>query len=498
MGAILPPGRGRNLAAGGGSREPSNTGASRDGCDGTPGEPDVTRPTQLRQTVGVVSTGSFDEHHPPSTELLADCVHCGFCLPACPTYALWANEMDSPRGRIYLMQLGVEERAPLDEDFTRHIDTCLGCMACVTACPSGVQYDRLIEATRSQVERQADRSIFERLFRRLIFSLFPYPKRLRVVALKLWVYQTSGLQWLVRASGLLKVLPPQLRAMEAVTPPVALKSVFGGLSDRVPASGTTRRRVALLLGCVQRTFFPDVNAATARVLAAEGCEVIVPPDQGCCGALMVHAGLEADAISMAKRLVDTFDGVDVDEIVVNAAGCGSTLKEYGHLLRDEPEYADRGAKLAAKCRDISEVLADLPPRAPRHPIPMTVAYHDACHLQHAQGVTAEPRQVLGSIPDLQILEIPESGLCCGSAGIYNLVEPETARQLGSRKAANVQSTGADAVVSSNPGCLLQLQSSMKEATDTPKATPPMYHMVEVLDASIRGVSLSRGTNDVAP
>ena len=421
--------------------------------------------------------------------MLADCVHCGFCLPACPTYALWSNEMDSPRGRLYLMRVGLEDRAPLDEHFTKHIDTCLGCMACVTACPSGVKYDQLIEATRSQVERHATRSLFDRCFRQLIFSLFPYPRRLRFAALQLWVYQKLGLQWLVRASGLLKMLPAQLGAMEAITPPVTLKSVFGTLPTHIPAVGQPRRRVALLLGCVQRTFFPDVNEATTRVLAAEGCDVVIPPGQGCCGALMVHAGLEDDAIGMAKRLIDAFADVEVDTIVTNAAGCGSTLKEYGHLLRDEPDYAARAASLAAKCRDISEVLAELSPRAPRHPIPLAVAYHDACHLQHAQQVTAEPRQVLSTIPGLEVREIPESGLCCGSAGIYNLVEPEAASQLGARKAKNVQSTGAAAIVSSNPGCLLQLQSSMRENREGSAPIPPMYHLVEMVDASIRGTGL---------
>ena len=385
------------------------------------------------------------------------------------------------------MRLGLEGRAPIDDGFTRHIDTCLGCMACVTACPSGVKYDQLIEATRPQIERLAPRALGDRLFRRLIFSLFPYPGRLKVVALKLWVYQRTGLQRLIRASGLLGLLPARLRAMEAVTPPVTLGSLFSSLPERIPARGERRRTVALLLGCVQRTFFPDVNAATARVLAAEGCDVVIPQPQGCCGALMVHSGLEDDAIEMAKRLIDTFDSPEVDTIVINAAGCGSTLKEYGHLLRDEPAYAAKATALAEKCQDISEVLADLSPRAPRHPIPLTVAYHDACHLQHAQGVTTQPRTVLASIPELEVLEIPEGGLCCGSAGIYNLVEPEAAQDLGARKVGHVLSTGAEAVVSSNPGCLLQLQSSL--AQTKPQRSMPMFHLVELVDASIRNQRL---------
>ena len=426
--------------------------------------------------------GVFDPHHPPSEDQVADCVHCGFCLPACPTYLLWGKEADSPRGRIYLMRLGLEGRAPIDDGFTRHIDTCLGCMACVTACPSGVKYDQLIEATRPQVERHASRPLADRLFRWMIFSLFPYPGRLKIVAFKLWAYQRLGLQRLVRASGLLRLLPARLRAMESVTPPVELTSIFSSPPSRIPASGERRRTVALLLGCVQRTFFPKVNEATARVLAAEGCDVVIPQPQGCCGALMVHSGLEDEAVEMAKRLIDVFDGLDVDTIVVNAAGCGSTLKEYGRLLRDEPAYAAKAQALGEKCRDISEVLAELPPRAPRHPIPLTVAYHDACHLQHAQGVSAQPRKVLATIPDLEVRDIPEGGMCCGSAGIYNLVEPETAQALGARKIDHLLSTGAEAVVSSNPGCLMQLRSGLEQAE---QQSMPMLHLVELVDASIR-------------
>ena len=426
---------------------------------------------------------AFDTHHPPSSAQVDDCVHCGFCLPACPTYALWGKEADSPRGRIYLMRLGLEERTEINESFTHHIDTCLGCMACLSACPSGVKYDELIEATRAQVERHAQRSVSDRLFRRLIFSLFPYPGRLRIAALSLWVYQRLGLQRLARATGLLHRLPARVRALESVAPPVTLSSVFTELPERIEAQGERRSTVALLRGCVQHTFFPEVNLATARVLAAEGCEVIVPRPQGCCGALMVHAGLEDQAIGMAKRLIDTFDGLRVDTIVANAAGCGSTLKEYGHLLRDEPDYAAKARALGAKCKDISEVLADLPPRATRHPVPLTVAYHDACHLQHAQGVSAQPRQVLAAIPQLEVREIPEGELCCGSAGIYNLVEPKAAQELGERKARHLISADVQAVVSGNPGCMLQLQSSL--AQSEPGASMPMLHLVELVDASIR-------------
>ncbi len=430
------------------------------------------------------TAGAFDAHHPPSSDLLADCVHCGFCLPPCPTYALWNRETDSPRGRIHLMKVALEGKAPITADFARHFDTCLGCMACVTACPSGVQYDKLIEAARPQVERHVTRPLGDRLFRRLIFSLFPYPGRLRWIALNLWVYQRLGIQRLARTTGLLDLLPARLRAMEAVAPRISLGGAWSSMPAVVPAEGDRRRRVALLLGCVQRVFFSEVNRATARVLAAEGCEVVIPPAQGCCGALMLHSGLEDEAAAMARRFIDVFEPVlaEVDAIVINAAGCGSTLKEYGHLLRDDPAYAGRAAALAAKCRDVSEVLADLEPRAPRHPLRMRVAYHDACHLQHAQGVRAEPRQVLAAIPELEVREVPEGGLCCGSAGIYNLVEPEAAGELGRRKARNVLGTGAEAVVSSNPGCLLQIASTLEGEG----RSLPTMHLVELVDASIRG------------
>ncbi len=414
-------------------------------------------------------------------------MHCGFCLPACPTYLLWGRETDSPRGRIALIKGGLDGKTEITDRFVRHFDTCLGCMACVTACPSGVQYDKLVEATRSQIERRVDRTLADRLFRQVIFGLFPYPGRLRLVAGKLWAYQRLGLQWLVRASGVLSLLPARLRAMEAVLPPVSLRRVWSSPPPRVPATGERRRRVGLLLGCVQRVFFDEVNAATIRVLAAEGCEVVIPRSQGCCGALMLHSGLETDAAHMARRFIDAFEAeaAEVDTIVINSAGCGSTLKDYGHLLRDDPVYAERARALAGKCKDISELLDELEPRAPRHPVPLRVAYHDACHLQHAQGVSAEPRRVLGTIPGLELCEIPEAGICCGSAGVYNLVEPDTAAELGDRKARHILTTGAEAVVSSNPGCLLQIASRMEQAGKRTRT----FHLVELVDASIRGRAL---------
>ena len=392
--------------------------------------------------------------------------------------------MDSPRGRIHLMRVGLEGKTTLSTGLTRHFDTCLGCMACLTACPSGVQYDKLLEATRSQIERHDTRTLADRFFRRLIFSLFPYPKRLRWLALQLWVYQATGLQWLLRSTGLLRLLPARLHAMESMIPAVSLATAWSTPPVHLVTEGEPRRRVGLFLGCVQRVFFSDVNAATARVLAAEGCEVVIPSQQGCCGALFLHAGLDEDAAAMARRFIDAFEGSEVDRVVVNSAGCGSILKEYGHLLRDDPDYGARAKAFAAKCKDISEVLTEIEPRALRHPLPLRVTYHDACHLQHAQGITKEPRQVLATIPNLDVRDIPEGGLCCGSAGIYNLVEPNTARELGELKVSQLLETDPEAIVSSNPSCLLQLKSTLEHRGQS----LPTLHLVELLDASIRGVT----------
>jgi glycolate oxidase iron-sulfur subunit len=424
--------------------------------------------------------GVFDLHHPPSDELISDCVHCGFCLPTCPTYALWGEEMDSPRGRVYLMKIGKEGSVPLDDTYTQHFDACLGCMACVTACPSGVQYDKLIEAVRPQLERNHRRRWDDRAFREMIFALFPYPSRLRVAAVFGAAYERVGGHRLLERSGLLKILPKRLQAVEALMPPARLRDLAKRTPAFTPAVGTARRRVGFLTGCVQRVFFADVNAATVRVLAAEGCDVVAPRKQRCCGALSEHAGREPEALGRARRLIDTFEDTGVDTIVANVAGCGSSLKEYARLLRDDPEYAQRAAAFSAKVRDISELLAELGPVAPRHPIDARVAYHDACHLGHAQGVRAQPRAVLGSIPGLQVTDIPEAEICCGSAGIYNLVNPEAGEELGRRKVDNVLSVGPDALATSNPGCLLQIRRYWP-------GDLPMFHPVELLDASIRGV-----------
>jgi glycolate oxidase iron-sulfur subunit len=340
-----------------------------------------------------------------------------------------------------------------------------------------VQYDALIEATRGSVELAADRSRAEKRLRRLIFATFPYPRRLRALRKPLRIYQRLGLTGLVGPR-----LPKTLRSMEELLPELGRRE---RIPELTPATGTRRARVGMLLGCVQREFFPGVNAATVRVLAAEGCEVVVPKSQQCCGALSLHSGRESEAAERARKLIATFEQHNVDYVVINAAGCGSSMKDYGRVLADDPEWADRAAAFAARCRDVSELIAELGPVAKRHPLLGVAAYHDACHLSHAQGVRAQPRSLLAGIPRLEIREIAEADICCGSAGVYNLLQSDAARELGDRKAANIAATGAKVLITANPGCLMQVRSALARRGETIE----LRHTVEVLDASIRGGSL---------
>jgi glycolate oxidase iron-sulfur subunit len=459
---------------------------TRQPVDATRGTLGDHGPHQVRTSPG---GPAFDEHRPPSAELVADCVHCGFCLPTCPTYVLWGEEMDSPRGRIYLMQSGLEGE-PMTDSMVGHFDACLGCMACVTACPSGVQYDRLNEATRAQVERRHRRGRTDRLLREAIFAVFPYPRRLRALRGPLSAYRRSGLQRVVQRSGVLERISPTLAAMESLAPPVRPAPP---LPERVAARGERRAVVGMLTGCVQREFFPRVNAATARVLAMEGCDVVIPRSQGCCGALSVHNGREVEAQEFARRTVDVFEAAGVEHVVVNAAGCGSSMKEYADLLADDPAYAERAKRFAEGVRDVSELLAELGPVAVRHPLPMTVAYHDACHLGHAQRIRKAPRDLLSSVPGLELREIADPDICCGSAGVYNLLNPEAAGELGDRKARAVLATGADLMVTANPGCLLQVAASVARQG----ARIGLAHTVEVLDASLRGRTTTELTRGLA-
>ena len=388
---------------------------------------------------------AFDTTDAPSTDGLRACVHCGICLPQCPTYRVLGQEMDSPRGRVYLMRAAAEGRIGLTPGLARHLDLCLGCRGCETACPSGVPFGQLLEAARDQLERHGVHAPdSDHATRRWALETFPYPARLAPLLWGLRLYQASGLQALVRASG---VLAPwkKLRSMEALLPTV---SPAAPLPEYISARGKSKGRAGFLTGCVQRFLYGDVNERTARLLSAAGWDVVVPPSQGCCGALHLHAGRLDDFRAMASRLIAVFGEV-VDVVVTNAAGCGSALKEYGHWLPGEASEAFSG-----KVRDISEVLVESD--LPLGELTLTVAYHDACHLVHGQKVRAQPRELLRRIPGLTVVDIKDSDLCCGSAGIYNLTEPDMARTLGRMKVERIRETGARVVAAGNPGCLIQI------------------------------------------
>jgi glycolate oxidase iron-sulfur subunit len=410
-----------------------------------------------------------------------DCVHCGFCLPACPTYQLWGEEMDSPRGRIHLVNQ-LLDGAELTDAAAEHFDRCLGCMACMTACPSGVQYDQLIEAARVWTEEAHDaglasteltrRPARDRAARAAIFALFPYPQRLRAAIAPLRIAQRTRMDRVLTKSKVAARISPTLEAALRLAPPPAHRV---RLPERVAARGTRRAVVGMLTGCVQSVFFPRVNTATARVLAAEGCDVIIPRGQGCCGALSLHAGRSDEAERFAARAISLFSKQGVDAVVVNSAGCGSAMKEYDRLLPGSAEFS-------SKVRDFSEFLAELGPVAERHQLPVKAAYHDACHLGHAQRITRQPRDLLAAIPGLELTELADAGTCCGSAGVYNLLQPEAAAELGRRKGDAVQASGAKLLISANPGCSLQISSALAARGQR----IAVAHTAEVLDASLRG------------
>jgi glycolate oxidase iron-sulfur subunit len=425
---------------------------------------------------------AFDDHKPPQKELVEDCVHCGFCLPTCPTYVLWNEEMDSPRGRIVLMGAGLEEGSELSDSMVGHFDNCLGCMACVTACPSGVRYDLLIEDTRQQVERRHERSGKEKLLRRALFATFPHPGRLRATVPLIVVAKRLGVTRAAQRSRLLD-RTPVLKSLSELAPPVTLRDTVKRLPARTRAVGEKRGTVGFLQGCVQRAYFGDVNAATVAVLAAEGFEVHAPRAPRCCGALGLHAGQEEDSLPLAKATIEAFE--QFDHVVVNAAGCGSAIKDYGHLLRDDPEWSERAQLLSSRARDVHELLASVAPRARRGEVELKVAYHDACHLAHAQGVRAQPRQLLRTIPGLELVEPKEWELCCGSAGIYNLTRPEAAAELGARKADNLLATGAEAIAAANPGCTLQIAAHLERKGQPMALLHPMQLLARSIEAGRR-------------
>jgi glycolate oxidase iron-sulfur subunit len=407
-------------------------------------------------------------------ELFLDCVHCGLCTSACPTYVELGNENDSPRGRIYLMRAVTDGRIALDDQVRRHLDLCLDCRACESACPSGVRYGKLIEPFRIQMSRAAPASL-SWLMRLLLFHITPSSRRTRWALLPARIMQRLQLDRLIERAGLVQLLPRTLRQAQEMLP--RLQPHYGRLPELLPAEGPRRARVALFVGCAADAFFPQTTMNTVRVLQRNGCEVVIPRGQGCCGALHYHAAQEEPARQLAQTNCAAFAPQDVDAIIVNAAGCGAMLKDYGHLVHDS-----RGQAFAARVRDISEFLMELGPVQPTHPLPVKAVYHDACHLCHAQQVRKPPRQLLEMIPELKLLPLAETELCCGAAGSYNLTQPDMAERLGQRKAKNILDTQAEAVFAGNVGCLLQIGRYLR------KARPNIWvaHPVDALWASYGG------------
>ncbi|MCA9077675.1 MAG: (Fe-S)-binding protein [Planctomycetaceae bacterium] len=424
-------------------------------------------------------------------ERFLDCVHCGLCTSKCPTYLETGDENDSPRGRIYLMRAVTDGRVNLTSQVSRHLELCLDCRSCETACPSGVQYGRLIEPFRVDMQRQgikSEQSSVPGWFKQgVLYGLFPYTNRLRLALVPARMMQTLRLDRFADAVGLTRLLPKPLQRMQRLLPPLA-KSL-PPLPEMLPAKGEKRARVALFTGCVADAMFRQVHWATARVLQANGCEVHVPRTQACCGAIHYHSGAGQPALVLARQNAAAFDALtadgDLDAVIVNVAGCGSMLKDYGHIAKELGASDDRLAQFATKVKDVTEFLLDLGPVKPTTPVPLKATYHDACHLCHAQKITQQPRQLLSMIPGLELVPLDESDICCGAAGSYNLTEPEMADRLGRRKVSNIRATGAEAVISANAGCTLQIQAMLRENGNR----LPVLHPVELLDRAYGGNEL---------
>jgi glycolate oxidase iron-sulfur subunit len=407
-------------------------------------------------------------------EKFFDCVHCGLCLSFCPTYVELGTEMDSPRGRIATMRALQEGRLPLDAEVVRHLDLCLGCRACETACPSGVHYGELIEGVRPYIEQHYQRPRLERWKRQTMNKIFPNPAGTRLFAVALRMGAALGLGRLARWDK----LPEQLRYWLGLLPePGGVTAIT--LRERYPAIGEKRYTVALLSGCVMPAVFGATNEATVKVLRHNGCEVLVPKDQNCCGALLLHNGDKKTALALACQNIEVFSRLEVDAVVSNAAGCGAMMKEYGELFKDDPVYRERAERLAAKIKDVSEFLGSIPLKKPTREIRARVTYHDACHLAHGQKVREQPRALLQAIPGLQIMDLNESDWCCGSAGTYNLTEPEMAHRLLQRKVDNIKAAAVDVVVAGNPGCLMQIRAGLQQRGLPIKA----MHTIDLLAAA---------------
>jgi glycolate oxidase iron-sulfur subunit len=421
-----------------------------------------------------------EEKAGPAQADLDKCVHCGLCLNACPTYRELGIEMDSPRGRIYQMNQ-VANSTPISESYIEHLDLCLACRGCESACPSGVPYGRLIEAARTEIRLSRKPSWFAEIFSDLVFKrLLPSRTALQLAGTALYLYEASGVQRLVRATGILKPFG-NLSSLEALTPRAEVPFFFSKAGQTFPAEGKQRYRVALLAGCIANVAFARLNEATLRVLQKNGCEVVIPSTQCCCGALHLHSGREQEARSLARRNIDEFLKTDYDAIITNAAGCGSTLKEYPQLLRHDPAYTEKAARFSAGVKDVSEFLAGIELNKNVGRLETLVTYQDSCHLAHGQKIKAAPRLLLTSIPGLTFREMPMADLCCGSAGIYNVVHNDMAMRILEKKMKNVNATGASVIATANPGCMLQLAAGVRLYGTGQRVA----HVVELLDEAYR-------------
>ena len=431
---------------------------------------------QVAQSAPVSGFSGADK---PSYDDYARCVHCGLCLNSCPTYKLWGQEADSPRGRIRQMILVDQGRLPLGEAFVTHIDRCLDCRACETACPSGVEYGKLVEAARSQIEQNYRRPFFSRLARDFVFRrLLPYPNRIAMVARVLRIYQRSGLQTLARETGILRLIG--LADRERLLPPIDGKFFFSQLGRTYPAVGPRRARVALFAGCIAQVSFSALHDATIRVLTANGCEVVVPAGQLCCGALAAHAGVRDAARSLAHINLDVFLREDFDAVITNAAGCGSTLKEYDQLFAEGTEDQTKAHAFKKKMRDATEFLAELGLNAPLASLPLRVTYQDSCHLLHGQKIREAPRKLLRAIPGIELVEMAMADYCCGSAGSYNVTETQTSLDILAEKMKHARATNAPVIVTANPGCLLQMRAGAKIHSTGQE----VVHVIELLDRAL--------------
>jgi glycolate oxidase iron-sulfur subunit len=425
----------------------------------------------------------------PAQSDLDKCVHCGLCLNACPTYRQLGVEMDSPRGRIYQMN-AVKNGAPVTAEYIQHLDLCLACRGCETACPSGVPYGRLIEGARAALEKERPRSLGNRLFRRFVFrGLLPSRTALQIAGAGLYAYQASGLQKLVRSSGILSGWK-KLADLEALSPTAQVPFFYNKIGRTFPAVGERRYRVAFLAGCIANIAFARLNEATVRVLRQNGCEVVIPGAQNCCGALHLHSGLAEDARKLARNNIDAVVGKDFDAVITNAAGCGSTLKEYDELLAGDPGYRDKAVRFKSLMKDVTEFLASIDLNPDMGPLDAVVTYQDSCHLAHGQKIKDAPRKLLKQIPGITYREMPKADLCCGSAGIYNIVQNEMAMDILRSKMASVSLTKASLIATANPGCMLQLEAGARLYGTGQRVA----HVVEVLDEAYRAhVSSSKDT-----